>query len=107
MRADKSRRVKPEKPLQSLLEMNHPFWHAFLVKSWIWIGKAWLHMLVNKDHLWTMASAEPLRHLMFFGPASQPLRSASAPILVLAGGASGRSKREAVGETELSVERPD
>jgi hypothetical protein len=86
-------------------EFNHPIIHFVTVKPMIWIGRVWVHILVGKHHLWAMASPAPLRRLMYFGPASHPLHSRPAPILVNVGHAPGPSRPEVVEDTELSTEQ--
>lgn len=101
--------VRREKTVRHVgaFQFEHPVLHFIFVRPIVWIGKVWLHLLVGKEHLLSMASPAPLRRLTYFGPASHPLLSSPAPILVIAPGraAGGRSESAPIGDIEPSVER--
>lgn len=91
----------------SNFEFDHPVLHFILVRPWVWIGKVWLQLLVRKHHLWAAFNPGFMARLTWFGPARSPLESRSAPILVLAGRAERRSRREAVGDFEPVTHKHD
>lgn len=91
----------------SAFQFDHPILHFLFVRPWVWIGKVWLQLLVHKHHLGAAFNPSFLARLVWFGPASQPLQSRSAPILVLAGRAERRSRRELAGDYELSTKPHD